>query len=696
MPLPAGIPTIPCSIGVGFGLEDVGTVALGVIVKVESSVRGLVWAATGDPGVSDPYTITVAPGSLTSSVDFSLIPTDLAGWLLNGAPVDASGGKQSHTYTISVQWTKAQSVGTIPVRVGAPFVWRNLVVPQATAGTLDLDRAPSTSDANGTPIVLPPDFGGAVDSVNGHTGAVVLSAADVGAASAADIAAEATARANADTAEATARANADALLAPLASPVLSGTPTTPTATPGANTLQIANTAFVAAAVAALINAAPGALDTLKELADAIGDDANFAATVTNALATKQPLDADLTAIAALSTTAYGRGLLALADAAALRSAAALGTLATQSGTFSGTSSGTNTGDQDLSGLASRLNTTAVKTANYTAGLWDLVRADTSGGSFTVTLPAASGGKGMVAVKLTTAGNTLNLALTGTDHFNTSSGPTTGTLTLVNQGVMAVSDGSGVWTITADDLPLSVLDGRYVLASMVAAKGDLIVGTGAGTVARLAAGTDGQQPVADSSQAGGLAYRTIQAETRGMKSQRYYLPQHYGTLGSSSFTNLTIGRLYACGILRPRSAVTLDRWAYFVDSVAGTTGTILRAGLWLVGDDGMPGSLAFDLGSSAADVINTEYQVTCSAALRAGVEYVLGVVPQVGTTGPKLKVADRASCEWGTESANGNQLWRFAGGFGLASDGVTGTLGAWPTTYVTGNMTTMPLIGVRAA
>ena len=77
-----------------------------------------------------------------------------------------------------------------------------------------------------------------------------------------------------------------ALKAPLASPALTGTPTAPTATVGTNTTQIATTAFVAAAVAALINAAPGALDTLDELAAALGDDANFAATMTSALAGK--------------------------------------------------------------------------------------------------------------------------------------------------------------------------------------------------------------------------------------------------------------------------------------------------------------------------------------------------------------------------------------------------------------------------
>jgi hypothetical protein len=74
------------------------------------------------------------------------------------------------------------------------------------------------------------------------------------------------------------------------SPALAGVPTAPTANPATNSTQIATTAFVQAAVAALINGAPGALDTLKELADAINDDASYAATITTALALKAPLN----------------------------------------------------------------------------------------------------------------------------------------------------------------------------------------------------------------------------------------------------------------------------------------------------------------------------------------------------------------------------------------------------------------------
>ena len=79
------------------------------------------------------------------------------------------------------------------------------------------------------------------------------------------------------------------LKANLASPALTGTPTAPTATAGTNTTQIANTAFVSTAVSNLVASSPAALDTLNELATALGNDANFATTITNALSLKAPL-----------------------------------------------------------------------------------------------------------------------------------------------------------------------------------------------------------------------------------------------------------------------------------------------------------------------------------------------------------------------------------------------------------------------
>lgn len=196
---------------------------------------------------------------------------------------------------------------------------------------------------------------------------------------------------------------AAALAAPLASPTFTGTPAAPTAAPGTNTTQLANTAFVAAAVAALINSAPGALDTLKELADAINDDANFAATVSTALAGKQPLDAELTALAGLvsaadtlpyftgsgtaalaTLTSYVRTLLAAADAGAARTLLNLGSIATVAAP-----SGTVVGTSDTQTLTNKTLTTPALTNPTLTNYTETVSAPSAGSAFTIDLANGS-------------------------------------------------------------------------------------------------------------------------------------------------------------------------------------------------------------------------------------------------------------------------------------------------------------------
>ncbi|HFI3442918.1 TPA: prophage tail fiber N-terminal domain-containing protein [Escherichia coli] len=106
--------------------------------------------------------------------------------------------------------------------------------------------------------------------------------------------------------------------APLNSPALTGTPSTPTPPDDAAGNEIANAEFVRKLLAALVDSSPEALDTLNELAAALGGDPNFATTVTNALADKQPLNDVLTAVSQITPeentlpyfSAEGRILLA--------------------------------------------------------------------------------------------------------------------------------------------------------------------------------------------------------------------------------------------------------------------------------------------------------------------------------------------------------------------------------------------------
>lgn len=112
---------------------------------------------------------------------------------------------------------------------------------------------------------------------------------------------------------------------------------------------------------------------------------------------------------------------------------------------------------------SPLARTAVKTANYSAAVNDLVACDPTGGAFTVTLPNAPANKSQVAVKVitATAPNAVSVTCAGSDVINRAGGATTKTLLIAGESALFQYDSAtSIWTIAWGDTPVGSLDLRY--------------------------------------------------------------------------------------------------------------------------------------------------------------------------------------------------------------------------------------------
>lgn len=126
----------------------------------------------------------------------------------------------------------------------------------------------------------------------------------------------------------------------LNSPALTGTPTAPTPDPAANNTQIATMAAVKTAIAGLVASAPGTLDTLNELATALGNDPSFATTITTNLAAKAPLASPaLTGTPTAPTAAYNTNTTQLATTAHVYAATLATNLLAKLKTVDGAGSG---------------------------------------------------------------------------------------------------------------------------------------------------------------------------------------------------------------------------------------------------------------------------------------------------------------------------------------------------------------------
>jgi hypothetical protein len=120
---------------------------------------------------------------------------------------------------------------------------------------------------------------------------------------------------------------------------LGGSPTTTTQSASDNSTKVATTAYADAAIAALVDSSPAALNTLNELAAALGDDANYATTTTTAIGTKMPLAGGaFTGAVTTNSTFDGRDVAAdgvTADAALPKAGGAMTGAITTNSTFDG-------------------------------------------------------------------------------------------------------------------------------------------------------------------------------------------------------------------------------------------------------------------------------------------------------------------------------------------------------------------------
>jgi len=161
VPFPVGIVTREVTIGIPFGLADGEQYAMQVTFTPD---RALVWAATGDPGIPRPKTITTSPG-VGESV--ALPVTDQAGYRDRAGAISVANGAQAFLYRIEGEFQDGANR-----RIGAAFEPYLMALPAEDLSPVDLDLQVPFTGENGQVVEIPDyaSLAARVDALEGGSG----------------------------------------------------------------------------------------------------------------------------------------------------------------------------------------------------------------------------------------------------------------------------------------------------------------------------------------------------------------------------------------------------------------------------------------------------------------------------------------------------------------------------------------------
>ena len=300
-------------------------------------------------------------------------------------------------------------------------------------------------------------------------------------------------------------------------------------------------------------------------------------------------------------------------------------------------------DSRITGASVALTATSVQTSTYSAAANQLIPCDASTAGFTVTLPTTPADKTRIVVKkIDSSVNVVTVACGGSDVFNKSGGSTSGTLSLQNQALtLQYASSSGIWYVSADDLPLSQLDTRFDAygAASAAVAGASIAGP-AGPTGLNWRGTYSNATTYATNDAvvyNGSAYIAtagttgVNPGTPGSPNSPWNLLVQQGTTGAQG--NPGSG---AAGIMSP-SDVGLLAWSY--DQVIVSTNATITSGVVFL----------IRMSVAAGTITNIVYNIgTAGSGLTAGDNYV-GLYNSTGTL---LSASADQSSNW---TSTGNKV-----------------------------------------